>query len=94
MFVIEARLSSLITLRKCVIVGGQSKDDETQIWCKVLEYETSHTLQVQGLFNIKDNVQNTPVYPSANADPNDFHQERIREGIRMITERITQAIGQ
>ena len=31
------------TERDCLIVVGQAKDDETQIWFKVLEYQVQHT---------------------------------------------------
>jgi hypothetical protein len=50
--------------RECVIVGAQTRDDETQILFKVLEYKAHHTVSMQGLLNFTDNVSYIPVHPS------------------------------
>jgi tetratricopeptide (TPR) repeat protein len=92
-FILEAKQSFFGGLRRCVIIGGQAKTDETQIWFKVLEYETKHTIVAQSLLNISDNVQYNLVIPSA-ADQNDFRQHWIPDGIQMISDRIHQVTGE
>lgn len=92
-FVVEAKQSFFGGMRKCVIIGGQAKDDETQIWGKVLEYDANHTLVVQSLLNIKDNVQYNIINPTAYG-PSDYHQQWVRDGVQRISERIQRAIEQ
>jgi hypothetical protein len=92
-FILEAKQSFFGGLRRCIIIGGQAKPDETQIWFKVLEYETKHTIVAQSLLNISDNVQYNLVIPSA-SDQNDFRQHWISDGIQMISDRIHQVTGE
>jgi hypothetical protein len=93
-FVVEANQHYFGGMRKCLIIGGQAKDDETQIFAKVLEYESNHTIVMQNLFSIKDNVQYALIDPNAYPDPSDIRQGRIRDGVQIISERIQRAIGQ
>ena len=81
------------TERVCLLVVGQTKDNETEIFFKVLEYQIQHTLVANSLFNIKDNKQMVPVHPSR-MQMNDALQSQVREGVKIVTERIQQAIGQ
>ena len=81
------------TERDCLIVVGQAKDDETQIWFKVLEYQVQHTVTGNGLLNYHDNKQLTAVSPSR-MQMNDFLSARVREGVQMVAERIQRVIGQ
>jgi hypothetical protein len=72
-----------------VIVGGQSKDDETQIYFKVVELK-------------KVGFMNQPIFQPAEytlIDPNqaqlsDKLKNQISEGVSNVTARIQIAIGQ
>jgi len=79
------------TERDCLIVVGQAKDDETQIWFKVLEYQVQHTVTSNGLLNYHDNKQLTAVSPSR-MQMNDFLSARVQEGVQIVAEKIQQAI--
>jgi hypothetical protein len=81
------------TERDCLIVVGQAKDDETQIWFKVLEYQVQHTVTSNGLLNYHDNKQLIPVNPSR-MQMNEGFQAQLREGVQIVTDRIQQAINQ
>ena len=81
------------TERLCLLVVGQTKDDETQIYFKVLEYQVQHTIEANSIFNIKDNKQKIPIH-SSRMQMNDVLQARVQEGVKMVTERIQMAIGQ
>jgi hypothetical protein len=81
------------TERLCLLVVGQTKADETQIFFKVLEYQVQHTIEANSFFNIKDNKQKIPIHASR-MQMNDVLQARVQEGIKMVTERIQAAIGQ
>ncbi len=80
--------------RMCVMVVGQSQDDETQIIFKVLEYKTQHKVAVQGLLNFTDNVASTPVHPTRIGKLTDKMEAQLKEGVSIITECIQRAIGQ
>ncbi len=81
------------TERDCLIVVGQAKDDETQIWFKVLEYQVQHTVTSNGLLNYHDNKQLITLSPSR-TQMNDLLLARVRQGVQLVTGRIGQAIGQ
>ena len=51
------------TERDCLLVVGQAKDDETQIWFKVVEYEVQHTEVPNGLLKYYDVKQLVPISP-------------------------------
>jgi hypothetical protein len=76
------------TERDCLLVVGQTKDDETQILFKVLEFQVQHTL-----VNFRDEKQLIPLHPSR-IQMNDMLQSQVQDGIRNVTERIRQGIGQ
>jgi hypothetical protein len=81
------------TERDCLLVIGQAKDDETQIWFKVLEYQVQHTVTSNGLLNYHDNKQLTAVSPSR-MQMNDFLSARVQEGVQIVAGKIQNAIGQ
>ena len=81
------------TERDCIIVVGQAKDDETQIWFKVLEYEVQHSEVASGLLKYSDVKQLVPISPSR-TQMNELLATRVRQGVQMVTERIGKAIGQ
>ena len=64
------------TERDCLVVVGQAKDDETQIWFKVLEYQVQHTVTSNGLLSYHDNKQLIAVSPSR-MQMNDIFEEPI-----------------
>jgi len=73
------------TERICLLVVGQTNDDETQILFKVVEYQIQHTI-----VNFQDEKQLIPVHPSR-MQMNDLLQTRVRDGVRDVTERIQKA---
>lgn len=81
------------TERDCLVAVGQTKDDETQIWFKVLEYQVHHIVTSNGLLDYHDNKQLIPVSPSR-MQMNDIFESQLRQGVQIVTERIEQAIGQ
>ena len=81
------------TERDCLLVVGQAKDNETQIWFKVVEYQIQHTEVPNGLLKYYDVKQLVPISPSR-TQMNDLLETRVRQGVQMVTERIQKAIGQ
>ena len=81
------------TERECLLVVGQAKDDQTQIWYKVLEYQVQHTVTSTGVLSLHDNKKLIAVNPSR-MQMNSGFEAQLREGVQIVTERIQQAIGQ
>ena len=83
--------------RRCVIVCGQAKDDETQIYFKVMEYKAKTTIKfsLANLLNTAttENVNYTPIHPSR-ITMTDALQAQLTNGVQSVTERIQAAIGQ
>ena len=79
--------------RICVIVGGQSKDNETHISFKVLEYKTKHNVSMPGLLAFRDD-QSTVAVNAARMEMTDKLQNRVIEGVANMTAIIQLAIGQ
>jgi len=79
--------------RVCVIVGGQTKDNETQILFKVLEYKTKHNVSMPGLLAFRDD-QSTVAVNAARMEMTDKLQNRVIEGVANVTAIIQLAIGQ
>jgi len=75
------------TERLCLLVVGQTKDDETQILYKVVEYRIQHTL-----VNFQDTRQLIPMHPSR-MQMDELNQLHVQEGIRLVKERIQKAIN-
>jgi tetratricopeptide (TPR) repeat protein len=93
-FTIEAKQGMLGGFRQCVIVGGQTKDDETQLIFKVLEYETHLDVNL-GLVRLTDGRPPTvAIHPQRIAQMTAYQQRRLREGVQIVTERVLRAIGQ
>ncbi len=76
------------TERLLLLVVGQTKDDETQILFKVLEYQIQHTI-----VNFQDQKQLIPMHPSR-MQMNEINQRHVQEGVLLVTERIQTAIQQ
>ena len=81
------------TERVCLLVVGQAKEDETQIFFKVLEYRVQHVIQANSLFNVTDNKQLIPIH-SSRIQMNDALQMQVRDGMQIVLEKIKQVIGQ
>jgi hypothetical protein len=75
------------TERACLVVVGKTKDDETQILFKVVEYQIQHEL-----VNFRDVKHLIPVQQSR-MQMNEI-QQQVQEGIRTVTQRIQSAIQQ
>ena len=82
--------------RRCIIVCGQSKDDETQIYFKVLEYKakTSIKFSIANILNTATtaNVNYTAIHPTR-IQMTDALQAQLTNGVHIVTERIQAVIG-
>jgi tetratricopeptide (TPR) repeat protein len=81
--------------RVCVIVGAQTRDDETDILFKVLEYkaEAVNKISIGALIGAPVEVKYVPIHPSKIPQMTDKLKAQIEEGQKMVTDRIQQAIG-
>jgi hypothetical protein len=73
--------------RDCLLVVGQTKEGETQILFKIVEYQIQHTL-----VNFQDEKRSIPLHPSR-MQMNDILQTHVQEGVRIVTERIQGAVN-
>ena len=90
-FVIDCKQKFLAGYRECLIVGGQTRDDETQILFKILEYETR--LNLGGLLSGSGGAQMTAIHPVRIGQMTSLLETRLKEGVAMVTNRIRNAIG-
>jgi hypothetical protein len=81
--------------RKCLIVGGQTRDDETQIYFKVLEFkaEAVNKLSIGALIGAPAEVKYIPIHPSRVPQMTDKLKAQLLEGVSNVTARIQAAIG-
>jgi hypothetical protein len=83
--------------RRCIIVCGQAKDDETQIYFKIMEYKAKTTIKfsIANLLNTAttENANYTPIHPTR-IQMTDALQAQLTNGVHIVTERIQAAIGQ
>jgi hypothetical protein len=81
--------------RQCLIVGAQTKDDETQILYKVLEYRTEAQIKfsIGALIHAPVAVNYIPIHASGNTPLSDKLQAQLNEGVSNVTARIQGAIG-
>ena len=94
-FVIQAKLQMFGGFRQCFIVGGQTRDDETRIIFKVVEYETHLNLNLGGVLRISDGKPPIiAVHPSRIGEMTNQRQARVRDGVQIVTGRIKQAVGE
>ena len=93
-FTIEAYQEFSGGSRRCMIVGGQSKDDETQIYFKIVESKkVAFYDQPIGALMGTMPARYTLIYRSE-VHPNDKMNIQIAEGVSNVTARIQMAIGQ
>jgi len=81
-------------MRRCIIVCGQTTDNETEILYKVLEYDAKHNVTMQGLLAFKDNIQYIPIHPTTITNMTDKMKAQLQAGVSNLTVRIQGAIGQ
>ncbi|HEV2330287.1 MAG TPA: hypothetical protein VGY56_16010, partial [Verrucomicrobiae bacterium] len=81
------------TERDCLVAVGQTKDDETQIWFKVLQYQIQHTVTSNGLLSYHDNKNLIPISPSR-MQMTGVLETLLQQGEQMVSERIQKALGQ
>jgi hypothetical protein len=91
-FILEAKQDVSGGLRQCLIVGGQTLPDETQIFFKVLEYTTGQSVTVLGVVSVKSNLILTAIHPSRIEQMTTALQGQVTEGIRMVTGLLRRAI--
>jgi hypothetical protein len=81
--------------RRSIIVGAQTKDDETQILFKVLEYkvEAVNKFSIGALIHAPVAVNYIPIDASQTNRMTDRLQAQLKEGVTIVTERIQAAIN-
>ena len=84
----------LLGLRQCLVFGTQTREGETRIAFKVLEYQTHLNLGLGGLLGASKRPDLTAIHPSRIAELTSGHQARLKEGVAIVSDRIRQAIGQ
>jgi hypothetical protein len=80
--------------RHCIIVCGQTRDDETQILFKVMEYKTKHNVTMPALLEFRDDLEYIPIHPSRITNMTDKLKAQVQAGVSNLTVRIQGAIGQ
>jgi len=82
--------------RTCLIVGGQTRDDETVILFKVLEYksEAVNKFSIGNLIGTPVEVNYVPIHAPGNAKLSDKLQVQLNAGVSNVMQRIQGAIGQ
>jgi hypothetical protein len=93
-FVMEAKQKMFGSLRQCLIVGVQVNSKETWFVYKVLEYETHLNVNLGNFLKISDGKPAlVPIHPGRINQPPALIEARIAEGIRIVSERLKQVIG-
>lgn len=78
--------------RRCVVVGVQTGEKETQIMYKVMEYASKRTVGFDN--GLTFNRSFTPLHPSRIGELTDKMKAQIEEGKRVIGEKIRRALGE
>jgi hypothetical protein len=79
-----------------LIVGAQTRDDETQILFKVLEYksEAVEKFSIGNWIGAPGNVRYVAIHPSRIVKLSETLQAQLKEGVSNETARIQQAIDE
>jgi tetratricopeptide (TPR) repeat protein len=101
-FVIEAAqefstiLATSAGRRVCLIVGARTRNDETQILFKILEYKTEAAIKysIGNLIGAPVSVNYVAIHPSRMGTVSEKLQARLNEGKTNVMARIQGAIGQ
>jgi tetratricopeptide (TPR) repeat protein len=95
LFMLKARQRVGIGYRDCLILGSQVRDKETRIQFKVFEYEHPPELNLLGgLLHLSTAITLTSQDPQVAADQAAKFQQRIKDGINLMTALIQGAAGQ
>jgi len=78
--------------RRCDLVGGQTADGQVTIIFKVFEYAYVEQLSIRALVGDNDEKNMMPVHQSRLAENKRYLLARITEGVRMVQERIREAV--
>jgi hypothetical protein len=81
-------------LRRCIIVCGQTTDNETEILYKVMEYKAKHNVSMHGLLDWQSDTEFIPIHPSTITNMTDKLKVQLQAGVSNLTVRIQGAIGQ
>jgi hypothetical protein len=93
LFMLEARQRVGIGYRDCLIVGTQVREDEVRIQFKVFEYEHPPDVKLLGGFlQLSTDIKITSQDPKVAAANAEKFQSRIKDGVRIITERIGRSV--
>lgn len=92
-FGLQARQRVGMGYRDCLIVGGQIRENKTQILFKVLEYEQPPELNLLvGLLTVSGGVKITSQDPNVANEKVERFQVRVKEGVQIVRERVQRAI--
>ena len=82
--------------RIAVLVIGQMSDEETEVFFKVLEYkaEAANPFSIGALINMPVAKNYIPLHPTKVGQLTDKMKAQIDDGVKSMTERILDAIGQ
>ncbi len=95
LFMLEARQRVGIGYRDCLILGSQVRDNEVQIRYKVFEYEHPPDVKLLGgLLQLSTAINITSQDPQVAAANAQKFQQRIKEGVNLVTALIQRATGQ
>jgi tetratricopeptide (TPR) repeat protein len=78
--------------RRCMIVGAQTGDKETQVFFKVMEYKSKSSVSFQGQLTITKSY--VPLDPSRIDELTEREKTQVKQGAVMVEERIRRAVGQ
>ncbi len=80
--------------RQCLIVGAQTRDDETQILFKVLEYKTEAAMKfgIGALLGAPVTVNYVPIHQSRIGKLTEKLQAQVSQGVEIVTDRMQTAI--
>jgi tetratricopeptide (TPR) repeat protein len=93
-FTLEAKQGMLLGLRQCLVFGTQTREGETRIAFKVVEYQTHLNLGLGALLGPSKRPDLTAIHPSRIAELTSADQARLKEGVAIVSDRIRKAIGQ
>jgi hypothetical protein len=79
-------------LRRCVIAGAQTGDNETRILFKVMEYRKKTSVGFTGQLTI--NSSYVALDPSKTSELTERQKTQLKEGAVMVEERIRRAVGE
>jgi hypothetical protein len=89
-------LATSAGIRRCIIAGARTGNDDTQILFKVMEYkaEAVEKFSIGALIGAPASVNYIPIHPSRIAHMTDKLQAQLTEGVSNVTARIQSAINE